>query len=203
MNQHDDIYTWIERYVDGEIDGLPPEVERAVAESPHYQAFFEARQALAVRLDALETPPPPDSLTDDVMHFIAQQEGWAAQPQSRAWEWPEWLDWRWWVPQVVRREAWSLAMAGVAVVWGLALAPQLQQGTAFERIQPISMQVDAVAENLREQGEEFSGWLANYAKDMIAAPSQQSEAGQELDSSRMPDGKHLGASARPNESHPA
>lgn len=178
----DELHIWMQRKLDGET--LPPEIEARLAERPDAEAFQADMQRALKRLDRIHVPPPPPDLVDGVMAFIDEREQ-AAVASAPA---PEPILQSLWrtiqrytpdfsVPTVIRREAWTLAMAGLVIAWCGWLKPEVDSGRAQAAIEPYAAEMEQFAYRVHQTGAEAVDRL-NRLVEPLVGPGEEGQSPQ-------------------------
>lgn len=164
MLDQERIMEWMERMAGGETD-IPSEIREFLMASPEWREYAGMAELVASALNTIKIPDPPESLTGDVMRFIAEREPPAAAPilpsqpapGQRVWEgicgWVAGFH----MPLVLQREAWPTALATMVVILGVLASPK---GEAFNL--PIAAQVSKLAGRVIDQSEKFSEQFSGH-----------------------------------------
>ncbi len=160
----------IEQYIDGEIF-LPDAVQAHLLTCAHCREYKESLEYVNDTLNGMEFPIPSPQLTDDVMTFIHERERsrkkWfvpGLSPLVSAWNtllrYVSGIE----IPYVLKREAWPLAFATLAVVWGVVITPALK---AEPNQSPLRQTVISFTERLRTESEKFSAQVYSIIPDLF------------------------------------
>jgi len=166
---------WIERLIDGDAR-IPDEVEKHLEDCAHCREYKADLEQIAQTLSSWDIPALPPRLADEVMGYIRKRE----KQRVERWLIPGQTFFRMvaktldayrptiQVPIWLRREAWPTALATLAVVWGLLIAPQVEAGRGEEILRsPIVTEVNKVADTLRSQGEKLADSITSLAAGWI------------------------------------
>lgn len=185
MIRCDEIQQFIELQADDGRD-MPLLYHEHLQHCSNCQEHRRILQSILYTLDSIEIPPAPVNLTDDVMLYIEQreQEALAAPEVEEYWglvtlnlvsdTWRTFKNlFSFEIPPILRQEAWPTALATLAVVWGLMIAPRVEaeriEDLSLEQLRslPIVSEVDRYANQLKEQSEEAADRVIDIATDFL------------------------------------
>ncbi|MBI1389906.1 MAG: hypothetical protein GC154_15810 [bacterium] len=192
MSVPNEIQEWVQRMLDGEGDP-PAGIAERLAGDEECRGYYESMKRLYDRLEAYVPPDPPASTPGDVMAFIERREREEHQAARRE----DWLT-GWWnslstlLPEwglipTLRREAWSMAIAAVVLVWGGFVHPMVESGEAQRLVEPLARSMVTLAGRMQETSEKVSDRINRLADDLIDPILNEDGEPSSNDSSRLHD----------------
>ncbi len=196
MNAPNEFEQWIQRRLDSEngaqdFDGDQEDL------TPEQRQYADAMERLVNRLDAIQPPPPPATLVDDVMAFIDHQEH-AAAPQAAPKETlsdkiiclADRLTPRFEMPQVLRRDGWSVAAAVFVIAWFGWLYPQVQHSNPEAMIQPFANEMVSFADQVQARSLQITNSIETFANQLVEPILNQTQSNNDNSQSEADENNH-------------
>lgn len=196
MNAPNEFEDRIQRRLDGNNNAAPDD-DGLLDLTPEQRQYADVMERLASRLDAIQTPPPPAGLVDDVMAFIDKQEHAQASVAAPKDSWSDKIVHlvdrmtpRLEMPQVLRRDGWSVAAATVAIAWFGWLYPQVQQSNPEAMIQPFANEMVSFADQVQAKSLQITDRIESFANQIVEPILKQNPPTEENSQSEAEDAQN-------------
>ncbi|MDP8244846.1 MAG: hypothetical protein P9L94_12240 [Candidatus Hinthialibacter antarcticus] len=196
MNAPNEFEDRIQRRLDGENNAAPGD-DGLLDLTPEQRQYADVMERLVSRLDAIQTPPPPAGTVDDVMAFIDKQEHAPANTAAPRDSWSDKvihlvdrITPRFEMPQVLRRDGWSVAAATIAIAWFGWLYPQVQQSNPEAMIQPFTQEMVSFADQVQAKSLQITDRIESFANQIVGPILKQNPPTEENSQSEAEDAQN-------------